>query len=83
MNKAERHEFSLRPAEKLQNTKLVEGADTIFELKVFQELLDISREFLPFVTDVVAVHGIQHRDPILFLSRKDFAALGDHWRFQK
>ncbi len=83
LKKAERLGFNLHPAEKLQDTKLVEGADTIFELKVFKELPDISREFLPFVMDVVAVHGILHKDPILFLSRKDFAAMGDRWRFQK
>lgn len=83
MNKAQRLDFGLVPAEKLQHTCLVEGADTIFELKVFQELPGLSREFVPFVMDVVAIHGGQHRDPILFLSRKDFATLGEHWKFQK
>lgn len=83
MNKAERLGFALSPAEKLQHTKLVEGADSVFELTLFQELPDISREFLPIVMDVVAIHGAKHRDPILFLSRKDFATIGDRWRFQK
>ena len=83
MNKAERLGFSLRPAEKLQHTKIIEGANTVFELTVYKELSDISREFLPQVMDVVAVHGARHSDPILFLTRKDFASLGERWRFQK
>ena len=83
MNKAERLGFTLRPAEKLQHTKLVDGADTVFEMTVYQKLPDISREFLPYVMDVVAIRGTEHRDPILFLTRKDFARLGDNWRFRK
>lgn len=83
VDKAERLGFKLRPAEKLQHTKLVEGADTIFELIVHSTVPDISREFVPFIMDVIAVHGSAHRDPILFLSRKDFANMGERWRFQK
>lgn len=83
MNKAERLGFSLRPADKLIHTKLIEGADTIFETVVYKELPDISREFAPFVLDVVAVHGSRHKAPILFLSRKDFATLGESWKFKK
>jgi flavin reductase (DIM6/NTAB) family NADH-FMN oxidoreductase RutF len=83
MNKAERLGFRLYPAEKLQHTSLVEGADTTFELKVFKELPELSREFVPYVLDVVAIHGNRHRDPILFLSRKDFATLGESWKYQK
>ncbi|UCG22759.1 MAG: flavin reductase [Chloroflexota bacterium] len=83
MNKAERLGFQLSPAQKLDHTYLIEGADTVFELKVFKELEGLSREFVPYVLDVVAIHGRRHRDPILFLSRKDFATLGDQWKFQK
>lgn len=83
MDKAERLGFKLRPAEKLEHTSLIEGADTIFELKVFRELPELSREFVPYVMDVVAIHGTRHRDPILFLSRKDFATLGERWKYQK
>jgi flavin reductase (DIM6/NTAB) family NADH-FMN oxidoreductase RutF len=83
MNKAERLGFRLLPADELEHTSLVDGADTIFELKVFKELSELSREFVPFVLDVVAIHGSRHRDPILFLSRKDFATLGERWKYQK
>lgn len=83
MNKAERLGFTLIQADKLQQTKIIDGADTVFELTVFKELPDISREFIPYVMDVVAVHGSTHRDPILLLSRKDFATMGDRWRFLK
>ena len=83
VNKAERLGFDLRPAEKLEHTQLVEGADTIFETVVFQEMPELSREFVPFVLDVVAVHEGIHRQPILFLSRKDFATMGEEWKFRK
>lgn len=83
MNKAEQLGFRLLPSEKLEHTSLIEGADTTFELKVFKELADLSREFVPYVMDVVAIHGTRHRDPILFLSRKDFATLGERWKYQK
>jgi len=83
MNKAEALGFRLLPAEKLEHTHLIEGADTTFELRVFKELPDLSREFVPYVMDVVAIHGTRHNDPILFLSRKDFATSGERWKYQK
>ncbi|MFN2221792.1 MAG: flavin reductase [Candidatus Promineifilaceae bacterium] len=83
VNKAQELGFQLLPAKKLEHTSLIDGADTIFELKVFKELPDLSREFVPYVMDVVAIHGTRHRDPILFLSRKDFATLGEQWKYQK
>ena len=82
-NKAEKLGFSLRPAEKLQHTMLVEGADTIYEMVVFEELSGLSTEFVPYVFDVIAVHGTVHRHPILFMSKKDFATLGEEWKFHK
>lgn len=83
VNKAKVLGFQLLPAEKLEHTCLIDGADTTFELKVFRELPDLSREFVPYVMDVIAIHGSRHRDPILFLSRKDFATLGERWIYQK
>ena len=85
-NKAERLGYSLAPAEKLQATKLVEGADAVFETVVFQELSGISHEFAPFVLDVVAFHG--HLDaaesqPILFMKEYHFATTDENWRFQR
>ena len=86
VNKAEVLGFNLRPAEKLQHTRLVEGADAIFELVVYRELSNLSREFAPHVMDVVAVHGSKNvfkREPILYLSQEEFATLGETWTFRK
>ena len=85
-NKAERLGFTLVPADKLKNTKLVEGADIIFETKVLQEIPGISHEFAPFVLDVLAVHGevdASAREPILFLKEYEFATTGEGWRFRR
>lgn len=82
-NKAERLGFTLCPAERLHHTKLIDGADTVFETIVHKELPDLSREFVPYILDVVAVHGTVHKAPILFNSRKDFATLGETWKFRK
>lgn len=86
VNKAELLDFELKPAEVLEHTRLVEGAEHVFEMVVLQELKGLSREFVPFVMDVVAVHGearMLERQPILFLSDKDFATLGEGWRYQR
>ncbi|MCU0485648.1 MAG: flavin reductase [Anaerolineales bacterium] len=86
VNKAETLGFTLLPAEKLKATKLVAGAEGILELVVNRELLNISREFAPFIMDVVAVHGDigpEQRHPILFLSQESFATLGERWEYKK
>ncbi len=84
-DKAARTSFKLTPAEKLQYTKLVEGADAVFETVVAQEIPRLSREFALFVLDVVAVHvhSKGERMPILYLSQDDFATLGERWRDMK
>lgn len=85
-DKARKLGFILRPAEKLVHTRLVEGADNIFETVVLQELADLSHEYVPFVLEVVAVHGEAlpaQREPILFLNEYDFATLGERWRFRR
>ena len=86
VNKAETLGFTLLPAEKLKTTRLVAGAEGILELVVNRELLNISREFAPFIMDVVAVHGDigpEQRHPILFLSQESFATLGERWEYKK
>ncbi len=78
--------FNLLPAEKLQHTRLVEGADSVFETVVYRELPNLSREFMPFVLDVVAVHGesrLEDQQPILYLSQESFATLGESWEYIK
>jgi flavin reductase (DIM6/NTAB) family NADH-FMN oxidoreductase RutF len=85
-NKAERLAFELIPAAKLQHTKLVDGADIIFETTVRQEIPGISHEFAPFLLDVVAVHGhveAAQREPILFMREYEFATTGEEWRFKR
>lgn len=86
VNKAETLGFTLLPAEKLKTTRLVAGAEGILELVVNRELLNISREFAPFIMDVVAVHGDispDQRHPILYLSQESFATLGERWEYKK
>jgi flavin reductase (DIM6/NTAB) family NADH-FMN oxidoreductase RutF len=83
--KAPRLGFNLLPAEKLQHTKLVEGADVVFETMVLQELKGLSHEFAPFVLDVVATQGsisLLKREPILFFSQKDFGTVGERWKYR-
>jgi flavin reductase (DIM6/NTAB) family NADH-FMN oxidoreductase RutF len=84
-DKVARTGFSLIQAEKLQHTKLVEGADAVFETVVAQEIMRLSREFALFVLDVVAVHihNKDKRTPILYLSQEDFATLGECWQYKK
>lgn len=84
--KAEELGFQLLPAHRLKHTQLVEGADAIFELVVYLELPNLSREFAPFVMDVVAVHGSANpanHQPILYLSQEDFTTTGEGWQYRK
>ncbi|HBX70170.1 MAG TPA: flavin reductase [Chloroflexi bacterium] len=83
--KAPRLGFNLIPAAKLAHTQLVEGAHVTYETVVFQELEGLSHEFALFVLDVVATHGKispLRRSPILFLSQKDFATLGEKYHYR-
>jgi flavin reductase (DIM6/NTAB) family NADH-FMN oxidoreductase RutF len=83
--KAPKLGYNLIPAEKLHNTKLVEGADISYETVVLQELEGVSHEFALFVLDVIAARcqvGPMRRNPILFLSQKDFATLGEKYKYR-
>jgi flavin reductase (DIM6/NTAB) family NADH-FMN oxidoreductase RutF len=78
--------FTRIPAEILKQTYLIQGADVIFETIVNSELMNLSREFCPFVLDVVAVHGNLNpeiRQPIFYLSQENFAEIGNRWTYQK
>ena len=73
-------------AEKLQTTRLIEGADAVFETKEFQEVPGISHEFAPFVLDVIAFHGkvdTAERQPILFMKKYHFDTTDEQWRFRR
>ncbi len=85
VNKADELSFNLLPAEKLEHTRLIEGAESIYEMKIHMELFNLSHEFVPFVMNVVATHGtIKPADhqPILYLSLEDFATLGERWEYR-
>lgn len=86
VNKAQMLGFELITAQRLQHTRLVVGAECIFETVFNRELMNISREFAPCVMDVVATHGEikpVERKPILYLSMEDFATTGETWTYDK
>lgn len=83
--KAPRLGYNLLPAEQLKHTRLVEGAEKIYETVVLQELEGLSREFALFVLDVVHSHGKSNplaRPSIFYLSQKDYATLGERWKYR-
>jgi flavin reductase (DIM6/NTAB) family NADH-FMN oxidoreductase RutF len=85
-SKAKKLDRTLLPAEKLEHTKLVEGADSIFECVVAEELEGLSGTFALFVLDVVHVHGKvipAKRKPIFYQSVKDYATIGEAWKSKK
>lgn len=86
VNKSDELGFSLHPAEKLQYTRLIGGADTIYETVLHAELPDLSTEFVLYVMNVVAAHGKKRpiqRQPIFFLSGDDYATTGENWRHKR
>jgi flavin reductase (DIM6/NTAB) family NADH-FMN oxidoreductase RutF len=86
VNKAQVLGFELIPAAVLKNTHLVVGADCVFELVVHMELMNVSREFAPFILNVVHVHGGKNpfdHQPIMFYSQEEFATVGERWEYQK
>jgi flavin reductase (DIM6/NTAB) family NADH-FMN oxidoreductase RutF len=87
VNKAQALGFELLPAQKLQHTRLVAGAEGAMELVVQRELPpNTSREFILFMLDVVAVRGElgpEQRHPIFYLGNESFATLGERWEYTK
>jgi flavin reductase (DIM6/NTAB) family NADH-FMN oxidoreductase RutF len=82
-NKAETLGRMLVPAEVLTRTKLLEGAEAVFETTLSEELEGLSGTFALFVLDVVHVHGNKppaKRKPIFYQSLKDFATIGETWK---
>ena len=85
-HKASRLGFELRPAQTLTHTQIVTEADCYFETVLNQELEGISTEFALCILDVTASGGKvnpDQRDPIFFLSGKNFATVGERWKFQQ
>ncbi len=84
--KAPRLGYTLKPAAKLTHTRLVEGADAVYETVIHSELEGLSTEFSLFVMDVIVSHGAMPpalRKPIFYQSLKDFATVGDRWKYQR
>ncbi|HSF34233.1 MAG TPA: flavin reductase family protein [Candidatus Tectomicrobia bacterium] len=85
VRKAERLGFHVTPAHQLKHTGVVEGGYAAFELVVVAELQEPAGDHVPFVCDVVHVHRKRRPavgEPILFLGYRDFATLGERWRFR-
>jgi flavin reductase (DIM6/NTAB) family NADH-FMN oxidoreductase RutF len=84
VEKASELGFNLLPAERLSHTKLIKDVESIYEMIVHRELLNLSREYILYVMHVVNVHGSvspEEREPILYLSLEDFATIGERWRY--
>ncbi|WP_105317171.1 flavin reductase family protein [Thermus tenuipuniceus] len=82
VRKAERLGVDLRPARKLRHTQVPEGALAVFELEVMELPLEGDRAL--FLGDVVHAEGSPQAKerPILFLGFRDYATLGERWRFR-
>jgi flavin reductase (DIM6/NTAB) family NADH-FMN oxidoreductase RutF len=85
VKKVERLGFHLTPARQLKHTGVIEGIYAGFELMVVSELEEPAGDHVPFVCDVVHVHRKRRPaagEPILFLGYRNFATLGERWRFR-
>ena len=85
VRKTERLGFHLTPAQVLKHTGVVEGIGAAFELVVVAEIEEPTGDHVPFICDVVHVHRRRRPalgEPILFLGYRDFATLGERWRFR-
>jgi flavin reductase (DIM6/NTAB) family NADH-FMN oxidoreductase RutF len=83
--KIERLGIHLTPAQRLKHTGVIEGIYAAFELMVVSELEEPAGDHVPFVCDVVHVHRKRRPaagEPILFMGHRDFATLGERWRFR-
>ncbi|WP_018112484.1 flavin reductase family protein [Thermus igniterrae] len=82
VDKGKRLGVALRPARRLAHTWVPEKALAVYELKVTEWPTD--GDHAPFLGDVVHVEGSREAKerPILFLGFRDFATLGERWRFR-
>ena len=84
-DKKKRLGFVLEPAAALTTTGRVSGALAAFELRVIHEVDASDGDHAVFLFDVVHVHRGRRpaqEHPLLFLGYRDFATLGDRWRFR-
>ncbi|BCP67384.1 hypothetical protein TthHB5018_b23180 (plasmid) [Thermus thermophilus] len=82
MDKARRLGVPLRPACCLAHTQVPEGALAVYEMRVSEWPWDGDHAL--FMGEVVHVEGSAEakKRPILFLGFRDFATLGERWRFR-
>ncbi|WP_038057117.1 flavin reductase family protein [Thermus amyloliquefaciens] len=82
VRKAERLGVALRPARRLGHTWVPEKALAVYELRVAE--LPLEGDHALFLGDVVHVEGSPQAKerPILFLGFRDYATLGERWRFR-
>ncbi len=84
-DKAARLKVALVPAVRLQATRLLAGAEATFEMVLREELAADDADHAAFVFDVVHTHRGKRPAtgaPLLFLGYRDFASLGERWRFR-
>jgi flavin reductase (DIM6/NTAB) family NADH-FMN oxidoreductase RutF len=82
-SKAARLGVELRPARKLEHTRVPAKALAVFELKTQEWPTDGDHAL--FLGEVVHAEGSPEarRRPILFLGLRNFATLGETWRFRR
>ncbi|MGQ9511510.1 MAG: flavin reductase family protein [Thermaceae bacterium] len=82
VDKAERLSVPLRPARRLAHTLVPEKALAVFELKVEEWPFDGDHAL--FLGEVLHAEGSPEarRRPILFLGFRNFATLGETWRYR-
>ena len=82
VDKARRLGVPLRPACCLAHTQVPEGALAVYEMRVSEWPWDGDHAL--FMGEVVHVEGSAEAKerPILFLGFRDFATLGERWRFR-
>jgi flavin reductase (DIM6/NTAB) family NADH-FMN oxidoreductase RutF len=82
VSKSQQLGISLRPARHLATTKLPEHSLAVFELRVHE--LPLDGDHVVFTGDVIHAEGEAEAKerPILFLGFRDFATLGERWRFE-
>ncbi len=82
VDKAQALGVPLRPARRLAHTRVPEGALAVYEMRVVEWPTDGDHAL--FLGEVVHVEGSgQAKErPILFLGFRDFATLGERWRFR-
>lgn len=83
VDKAKALGVALRPARVLEATWVPEGALGVLELRA-REVLEDAGDHALFLGEVVHAEGGGEAKarPILFLGYRDFATLGERWRFR-